>query len=273
MPESPYHLIKKQNYEKARESLAIFRGDQNVEAEMTLLCEAVKRQESDKKTKITDLFTVKSNLYAVMIFVILNTTKKYSGNNPLLFYTTSIFQSAGGTFNAQVSVIIFLMLEAVSAIVGIFLVDQTGRRPIIIISTIGCSISLFFTALYFYFHEQDPLSVVDFGWLPVTALVAYIICYNFGLELASTIFLGELFPTNIKAVALGIADVFSVMNGTICSKLFQVLNENFGMFVPFCCFSACCAVGVIFIIKYVPETKNKTLEEIQMYFIKKTNKS
>lgn len=272
MPESPYYLIKKGKHDSAEKSLQILRGNNDVKDELKYLSEAVKRQENHNKGRIRDLFLIKSNCKGLLIFAILNLTKKFSGKNPLIFYTVTIFEAAEGSINANLSVIIYICVEIIVASSAFILLDWVGRRPVAIISTAGCAIALGISGIYFFLKDKTDVYMESFGWLPLTVLTTYNIFYTLGLELIPTIYLGELFPTNIKASALGIADIFSIINGTIASKLFQILHDNYGMFLPFWVFSGCCVVGLICILKFVPETKNKTLEEIQLDLINGTKK-
>ncbi|KAK4886110.1 hypothetical protein RN001_002381 [Aquatica leii] len=270
VPESPYYLIKNNKIDDAKNSLKILRASINVDDELNELKLIVARQEFEEKPKMTNLFTVKSNRRALLIFIIINCTRKFCAKNPIQFYTSSIFHSAKGSISANSSVIVFLSIEFISAILGVFLLDKTGRRPLLIVSTTICAITLHLTGLHFIFQDTYPSYLSMFNWLPLTSLTIYNIFYTVGLELAQTVYLGELFPTNIKGKALGIAEMLSVINSTIVSKIFQILGDNFGLHYSFFFFSGCCVVGLLLVIKFVPETKNKTLEEIQLYLIHKT---
>lgn len=267
MPESPYYYIKKHKLEEAKKSLNILRGTENVQDELDLLCKAVTRQEQSKKAKVTDLFTVPSNRRACLIYVIICLTNKFSGKNPCLFYTTMIFEEAGSRISSELSVIIYCSVELVATLVAMFVVDKFGKRPLLILSSFGCSVSVFFLATYFYLKNLYPDLVESFDWLPIASLVSYNVLFSIGLAFGAVTVLSELFPTNVKAVALGTADTFSVSMGAIASKFFQITKDEFGMFVPFWFFAICSAIGLIFIIKFVPETKGKTLEEIQQFLI------
>ncbi|KAF5281956.1 hypothetical protein FQA39_LY00480 [Lamprigera yunnana] len=270
VPESPYYLIKRNRHKEAEESLNVLRGTIDVQEELQSLQVAVAQQECDKKSKFKDLFCVKSNRKAFMIYLIVCFARKFSGKNPLLFYTTAIFESAGGGMDSQLSVIIFICVEALSAMLGVLLIDKIGRRPLLIASTSICATALCLTGLHFIFKDDAPYLSM-FNWLPLTSLTIYNVFYTVGLELAQTVYVGELFPISIKAIALGFADMLSVTNGIIVSKIFQIINDHLGIEYAFFFFSACCASGFLLIIKYVRETKNKTLEEIQSELKKKTS--
>lgn len=77
--------------------------------------------------------------------------------------------------------------------------------------------------------------------------------------------ISELFPTNVKAFALGLADVYFSIITSLVSKYFSDVSEAYGMHVPFYTFAVCCSLGLIFVILYVPETKGRTLEDIQKF--------
>ncbi|KAJ8953094.1 hypothetical protein NQ318_013436 [Aromia moschata] len=272
MPESPYYHIKKHNHKEARNSLEILRGRSDVDSEMDALCKAVVRQErTNEKPGFFDLFTIRSNRKACYIFLILCLTNKFSGKNPCLFYTETIFKEAGSSIDATLSVIIYCSVELLAvASTTFFIVDRFGKRLLMITSTAGCAISVFMIALHFYLKDYHFGLMENLDWLPITALVSYNILFSIGLSFGPVSVLSELFPTSVKAKALCIADSFSVMMGTIVSKFFQITMDEFGtMSVPFFFFSMCSLVGLIFVIKCIPETKGKTLEEIQQYLIGK----
>ncbi|CAH1987792.1 unnamed protein product [Acanthoscelides obtectus] len=269
MPESPYYYIKRGNLKAARKSLEILRGTVDVDGEMESLSKAVVRQERTEKTGYLDLFAVPSNRKAFYIYIILCLTNKWSGKNPCLFYTETIFKEAGSSIDATLSVIIYCSVELLAvATTTFFIVDRFGKRLLLISSTLGCAISVLFLAMHFYLKDYQPHLDVQLDWLPITALVAYNIFFSIGLSFGPVAVLSELFPTSVKAKALCLADSFSVTMGTLVSKFFQITMDTTGtMSIPFFFFSGCSFVGLIFIIKYIPETKGKTLEEIQHFLI------
>ncbi|KAB0796204.1 hypothetical protein PPYR_10265 [Photinus pyralis] len=263
MPESPYYLIRKNMDETARESLAKLRSTDDNGNEFKMISVAVNEEIANKKARFLDIFTVKSNRFALFVFIILNTTRKFSGIGPFLFYTVSIFQTAEGSVSPHTSVVIFLCIQIISAMVSLNVLDYVGRRPIIIISTVACIITLSISGTYFYCKEYHPDYLQHFGWVPLTVLTIYMVFYNLGLELTPMVYASELFPTNVKASALGVVDVISSCNGIVTLKLFHILTDHYGMYLSFWVFAVCCVVGLVLIVIYVPETKNKTLQEIQ----------
>lgn len=269
MPESPYYYIKVNRHNEARTSLEILRGKSDVEDELDSLCKAVVRQERSQKSGLLDLFTIASNRKACCIYLILCLTNKFSGKNPCMFYTETIFKEAGTSINATMSVIIYCTVELLAvATTTLLILDRFGKRVLMITSTAGCCVSLLALGIYFYLKDYHSGIIESLEYLPLTALVSYNILFSIGLSFGPIAVLSELFPTSVKAKALCLADSFSVMMGVVVSKFFQLTIDEFQtMSIPFLVFGMCCLLGFVFVVKYVPETKGKTLEEIQHFLI------
>jgi len=269
VPESPYYYTKRGNFESAKRSLRILRGRTDVDMEMDSIAKAVVRQErASHKAGFLDLFTVVSNRRACFIFIIVCLTNKFSGKNPCMFYTETIFKESGSSIDTTLSVIVYCGVELIAvAITTIFVINRFGKRMLLITSSAGCSLSVLSLAMFFFFKDFG-FDIQYVFWLPITALVSYNIMFSIGLSFGMVTVLSELFPTNVKAKALCIADTFSVLMGVIVSKIFQISVDEIGsMAYPFLFFSACSLVGCIMIVKNMPETKGKTLEEIQQLLI------
>lgn len=270
MPESPYYYIKKLRFEYARESLKMIRRRADVNEELHELTLAIRRQENEK-SDIKDLFTNKYYRRSGLIFVILCATCKLSGKNPLLFYTTRIFQDIGEDLDPKIAVIIYTLLELISTIVAMIIIDKIGRRKLMLFSAGGCAVVLGFEGIYFVLKEYSPSQAEDLYWLSLLALFLYNIIVSLGLVLGPVLLVSELFPTSIKSKALGVADTFSVTMGTIASQLFHYTGQ-FGIYIPFFVFSLSCAIGCVLIYYFLIETKGKTLEQIQLDLLKEDKK-
>ncbi|ENN79612.1 hypothetical protein YQE_03947, partial [Dendroctonus ponderosae] len=269
VPESPYYYIKKGNYEAAKQSLQVLRGKRDVEEEVDSIVKAVVRQErTSNQAGLLDLFTVASNRRACLIFVIVCMTNKFSGKNPCMFYTEMIFKEAGSSIDATTSVIVYCGMELIAVVLTTLLViKRFGKRMLLITSSAGCSVAVLALSLFFFFKDFG-FDIHYVFWLPITALVSYNIMFSIGLSFGMVTILSELFPTSVKAKALCIADTFSVLMGALVSKIFQISVDQAGsMAYPFLFFSMCSLAGCLLIVRWMPETKGKTLEEIQYVLI------
>lgn len=264
MPESPYFLLMRGREQDAKRSLQRFRGVQDVEAELARLLAAVKAQ-THNTGKFFDLFTVKSNQKAVSIMLILRTAQQLSGTTAITFYTQQIFTEAGDDISSELATIIYFSVQLVLALFSSTIVDKTGRRPLLLISISGSAVALFLIGTYFCIKQCTNIDVSEFSWVPVAALIGFVIIFSLGMQTIPILMLGELFPANVKAFALCMADIYFCIIATIISKFFQIMKDSFGTFVPFYAFTVSCCLGLVCIYFIVPETRGKTLEQIQMF--------
>lgn len=263
MPESPYFLLMRGRDEEAKRSLQIFRGNDDVEIELQRLTRAVKDQNKDSG-KFLDLFTCASNRKAVFIALGLRTVQQLSGTTAITFYCKTIFLESQEFISPNTATIIYFTVQLLISAVSSFAVDVSGRRPLLIISIIGTSLTLFINGTYLYIKHKD-IDNVGFNFVPLVTLLCYVVIFSLGLQTIPLLIMSEMFPTNVKAFALCLADVYFSIIASVVSKFFNFSNEYFGMHVPFYTFTICCVFGLSFIIFCVPETKGKTLEDIQMY--------
>lgn len=264
MPETPYYLIMRDDIDEAMKSLKILKGTDDVDAEVCRLASCV-NQKADSSGHFFDLFSVKSNRKAMLIMVGLRTVQQLSGITAITFYTKTIFEVAGEDISSEISSTIFYSVQFILTIVSSLMLDKTGRRPLIIMSTLGVTVALLIESVYFYVATNTPVDVSKVTFIPIIGLLMFIIAYSMGLGTIPVLMLGELFPTDVKAFALVVADIYFSIIATVVSKFFQIMKDTFGMQVPFFCFTICSVLGLIFVLISVPETKGKTLEDIQDY--------
>ncbi|KAF2892584.1 hypothetical protein ILUMI_13587 [Ignelater luminosus] len=268
MPESPYFCIMKGKIENARRSLKRLRWIDDVEEELAQLTLDVQRQISEPKN-VKDIFTVRSNLKAFVILIGIRTLQQFSGGASLNLYNQYIFQQASGSISFVASSVIFHSSLVIVSCCGSLIVDRTGRKPLLMISVTGTAISLFVVGVYFSF-QYYKYDVSSLKWVPITFMVLYTIVRGIGIMPIPSVLAGELFSASVKAKAVGIINIYFALCISSSSKLFHWLQDKFGMHVPFFVFVFICVLGIAFLRYCVPETKGKTLEEIQQH-LKKVN--
>ncbi|XP_023310089.1 facilitated trehalose transporter Tret1-like [Anoplophora glabripennis] len=264
MPESPYYLLMRGKTNEAKKSLQILRGLGDVDSELNRLTVAVKEQTSNSG-KFLDLFTVKSNRKAVFISMVLRASQQLSGTTAIIFYTQHIFKEAGDDISPELATLIYFSVQLFLTMLCSSIVDRTGRRPLLIASITGSGVVLFIEGTYFYLKSNTDLDVAQYSFVPVAALIAFVVLFSLGMQSIPILMLGELFPANVKAFALCLADIYFCVLATIVSKCFQIMKDSFGLYVPFYMFTVSCMIGCTCIVLFIPETKGKTLEEIQMH--------
>lgn len=262
MPESPYYFLMQDKPNAARKSLEILRGVEDVNSELDRLNVAVEEQCSNSG-KFLELFTVQSNRRALYIVVVLRATQKFSGIEGVIFYTQDIFKEVYTDVQLKMYTTIFFSVQVVSMIISSGIVDKVGRKPLLILSTVVTGLALCVEATYFYLKTNTNLNVSRYYSLGIVDLIGYVGFFGLGLGTVPLLCLGELFPTNVKAFALCLAEIYYSIVAAVATKCFQMLKDCYGIHIPFYISALCCAMGLIAIVIIVPETKGKTLEEIQ----------
>ncbi|KAF2880846.1 hypothetical protein ILUMI_25335 [Ignelater luminosus] len=263
MPESPYYLLIKNQDDDACTSLKILKWNDDIGSELKTLATAVKRQISESGT-FKDLFSIPVNRKTLLIAIGIRATQQLSGLPAFYMYTQYMFQKAGGDFSASTSAIMFSGVFLVVITVCSFVIHRFGRKPLMTFSCLGCGIVLTIEFAYLFISEKTSIDVSEFNWVPIAAMMSYIPVCAIGLGIIPTLMLGELFSASIKGKAMCVLNICFSIFLLIVAKLFQSLSHNFGMCVPFCFFAVCCYASTFFSYYCIPETKGKTLEEIQL---------
>ncbi|KAG5867567.1 hypothetical protein JTB14_027440 [Gonioctena quinquepunctata] len=270
MPESPYFYIMKGRYRDAKNTLRIFRRKKKIDEEFLELRANVERQISESGTW-KDLFVIGSNRRALLAGVFLRTSQLLGGSSVFMVYTIFIFKKAGGSVSAEASSIIYMTLWFVLNICASFTVDILGRKKSYITSLVPCTFILFVESVYFYIDKELPdVDVPHLKWLPLAGMILYIVFSSFGIGIVPSLMLAELFSASIKAKGLSVLImVFGIMM-FVSNYIFYALNSAFGLFAPFLFFTCCNLVSTVLAFFIIPETKGKTLEEIQQSLKRKS---
>ncbi|KAJ8962516.1 hypothetical protein NQ318_000907 [Aromia moschata] len=263
IPESPYYHIMKGNFDAAKDTLRKLTGVEDVEEAFLQLKSDVHRQMSETGTW-KDLFFVDSNRKALFAGVFLRTSQQLSGIGTFAVYTQYIFAKSGGDLSPEVSSIIFFGVICIFNLVGAYTLDIFGRRKSYIVSISFGGVVLFVEAFYFFAEQHDiGINITSFNWIPITGMLLYVVFYSIGVGIVPTLMLGELFSASIKSKGLGLLAVCFGLLVCIITKLFHVMTTNFGLYSPFLLFSLSSLTSTVLALYLIPETKGKTLEEIQ----------
>ncbi|KAG8227207.1 hypothetical protein J437_LFUL003413 [Ladona fulva] len=179
----------------------------------------------------------------------------------LLEYAVGPYVSyfALGCINLAFSV----MFVVVSSWVETILADRLGRRPLLFFSTIGCGVSLTALGAHDYIASRDASAVSNIEWFPIASLVLYNIAFSVGLGPLTWAIMGELFSNKSKSAAGVLCGCFGWIGGFAISRTFQPISSLSGAFVAYWIYAASSFAGFAFMVFFLPETKGKTLQEIQ----------
>lgn len=146
--------------------------------------------------------------------------------------------------------------------IAYFCIDRFGRKPLYYVSTIGCALSHLLEFTYFFLQDTLKYNMDDYAWLPLTGIFLFYIFRSFGVTTLAPLYMGELFPTNVKAAAVSVSMFYGSMLSFLVTLLFPVLTREIGISFVFLIFAIICFLGFVFVLFMCPETKGKTLAEI-----------
>ncbi|XP_064074829.1 facilitated trehalose transporter Tret1-like [Vanessa tameamea] len=222
----------------------------------------------DTKTDWIELFTLKTNRRALVIGVTINIFQQSSGVMAFLFFSGDIFEMAGSSVNSNIAMIIIGGFQLFGSLLASVFIEKQGRKTLLLISTVVCSITMLSLGLYFYFDHVQRLRMEEVAWLPLVILILFFIGYDSGLAIIPNVLIGEMFTSNVRSKGSAVALTSAWIAGFLVSTAFGIVVENFDAHPAFWFFSCSSASAFLFTVFFIPETKGKTLLEIQKYMNK-----
>ncbi|XP_064210816.1 facilitated trehalose transporter Tret1 [Tribolium castaneum] len=263
MPKSPYYLITKNKMDKARKALNRLRTTKDNEAELEEISRAIERQRKEKG-RPQDLLLVNSNRKALIVITMLNGAQHFTGISVMLMNMHTILTKAGSVYlTSNATAIIFSSCMLIAATISSFAVDKYGRKFLLISSSILTGICLLVLAVYFNL-QYSGYDVRAVSWIPIGCVMAYAATFKMGLGMVPIVISAEIFSNKVKAMGMTIADAMYLVFGILSIELYKHLSESYGYHVPFYIFACFSFITTVFVVTIVPETKGKSLEEIQL---------
>ncbi|EDS41795.1 sugar transporter [Culex quinquefasciatus] len=273
-PQSPVWLKTKKRYEKAHNSakwlhLQGFTFDPKAQEIQKAVGNghAVEKQESPFSKSA--LFR-REVLLPLGIGLALLSIQQLSGIDAVIFFTVEIFRSAGSSMDGHLATIIVGAVQVASNFSSLFVVDRAGRKPLLITS--GVIMSLAMASMGGAFH-LNSIGNTCFGYLPLVSLIIFMIGFSVGFGCIPFLLMGELFPTAQRSLLSSLAGSFNLAVMFAVIKTYHPLEDAITTSGTFWMYSVLCAIGVIFVIACVPETKGRDLESIHKLFEKRDGSS
>jgi SP family arabinose:H+ symporter-like MFS transporter len=255
VPESPRWLAKKdKNLTLAHKILAKIGGDEYADAEL----DSIKKTLSSTSVKIDLRFLKESGMFKLLILgIIIAVFQQWCGINVIFNYAQEIFSNAGySVSDILFNIVITGSVNLIFTFIGMFIVDRIGRKALMLLGAGGLAGIFAVTGSMYYFHVQGiPLLIM---------VVAAIACYAMTLAPVTWVILSEIFPNRIRGFAMSVA-TFSLWAACfVLTYTFPLLNQVFKASGTFWLYGSICFLGFWFLWKRLPETKGKSLEEIEI---------
>jgi SP family arabinose:H+ symporter-like MFS transporter len=257
VPESPRWLIQQGFEERGKTILQKISGLGTAKREL----EEIKESLRQKQGRLKDLFNPGLRT-ALMVGIGLSVFGQLTGVNAVIYYGPLILEQAGIQFgNALQFQIILGLINLVFTALAMLVIDKLGRRPLLIGGMMVVVVSLLMAGVLFSAGRPD-------GTLIVVILGIYIAAIAFSICAVIWVLTPEVFPNAVRGRAMSIATFSNWLTNALAAYLFPWYVATFGMHVGFFTFAGICLISTVFFWKFVPETKGKSLEQIELLFNK-----
>ena len=251
VPESPRWLVRINQPGKARSVLEKV-GAENIESELSEIIQSLKEEHGTTK------LMQKKYSFAIWCAVLLAFFSQLSGINVIMYYAPMIFEKAGAsTGAAMLQAIAVGVTNLVFTILAMFFIDKFGRRPLLQIGAVGMFISLAGAALHYY----NPNLVGDGAM--VACIIGFVAFFAFSQGAVIWVFLSEIFPNRVRSKGQALGSFVDWIVNAIIGLVFPLALTHFGGGDVFMFFAVLMIPFFFFVLKMMPETKGKSLEELE----------
>jgi MFS transporter, SP family, galactose:H+ symporter len=259
LPETPRWLIRGGHHEVAHRILMRIRDIAEVNVEIEEIKASLAQQAESGRW--TDLLR-RQVRPALVVGLGLAVFQQITGINTVIYYAPKILQNAG--FNSASGAILATVgvgvINVGMTIVAMFLVDRAGRRPLLLIGIAGMIIALGVLALSFRYPSGQ------LAWIAVICLMGYVASFAISLGPIFWLLIAEIYPLKIRGIAEGTAATLNWASNLIVSLTFLTLVERLGASSTFLLYAAASVASWVFAYYFVPETKGRTLEQIEAFW-------
>jgi len=253
LPESPRWLVKAGKGDKAFPTLKKIGGEDYAREEMANIQATL--NDITEKVDFNELFKPKFR-NVLVIGLVLAVFQQWCGINTVFNYAEEIFTAAGyGVSDTLFNIVITGSVNLIFTLVAMFTVDKWGRKKLMIFGSIGLAVTYILLGSAFYFQLK--------GIAVLTLVVIAIAIYAMSLAPIVWVILSEIFPNRIRGAAMALATFGLWIACFILTYTFPLLNKGLGAAGTFWVYAGICMLGFVFIALKLPETKGKSLEEIE----------
>jgi MFS transporter, SP family, arabinose:H+ symporter len=255
LPESPRWLMKQGRRSEAEATLSRIGGPEAAQRELQQIEDSLTAETG----RITELFHGGFGR-AMLIGCLLAIFSQFGGINAIMYYGPEIFKTAGAEDSqAFLSTVILGVTNLLATFGAIALVDRIGRRTLLIAGVSVQVVALLIVGTLYRMHG-DPVLLLG-------SIILFLIGFASSTGAVTWVIISEIFPTRVRGQAMGIAVLLIWASDYVVSQTFPMLIEGIGPGNTFFSYACCAFIGLVFTILAVPETKGRTLEEIEQSWI------
>ncbi len=259
IPKSPRWYLSKREKDKAERILIKIVGKNEAERELSIHRNNLENENVGFNTIFKGGFKI-----ALIVGVILAISTQLCGINTVIYYGPRLLEESGlelgEALGGQVSIGI---VNVLFTLLAIWKIDKFGRKKLLLIGIAGIIISLITIGMLFYLEVDNSFLLIGF-------ILIFVACFAFSYGPVIWVLLSEIYPTNIRGLSMSIATFALWIGATVIGQLVPWLLENLKPYGTFWLFALFTAPSIFFVLKLLPETKGKTLEEIENYWLERS---
>ena len=266
IPESPRYLVAKGLPEEAEAVLTKVCGAGEAKIKVMEIRSSLA---ADHKPRLSDLVDRKTGRWRRIVWVGIGlaTLQQLIGINVIYYYSAALWQSVGFTESDALKInILSGSVSIAGCVLTIFLIDRIGRKPLLLIGSVGVAVTLAIVAVCFSTGTVTPDGSLQLsssaGRAALIAANLYTFLFNISWGPIMWVMLGEMFPNQIRGSALAIAGAAQWISNFAISASFPWLAANIGLSVTYGFYAACGVIAIVFVVKMVHETRGTELEDM-----------
>ncbi len=284
VPKSPRWLMVKGREEEAMNILTRIHGQELAEKEFNEIKESI---DKDVQKKNVSIFS-KGILPIIIIGTVLSVLQQFTGINAVLYYGADIFEQALGFGQDDILLqqILLATVNLLFTFIAMYTVDKLGRKPLLIIGGFGMLIGFLMMGFTLYFSDYSSMNSAgqptissSEGIVSLIGILIFIAAFAMSMGPIVWVILSEIFPNKVRSAAMSIAVAAQWLANYFVSQTFPMIVESdvnklkvdggtWNNSLPYFLFSFFIVIIILFVMKYIPETKGKTLEEMEELFEK-----
>jgi sugar porter (SP) family MFS transporter len=271
VPESPRWLVMQERSEEAVLVLNRSSGPEQAATDLSEIHKALEMEAHEEKGGIGDLFKPAMKL-VLAIGITIAVLQQITGINSVFFYAPMIFEQSGlGTNAAFMQAILVGLVNLVFTVLAILYIDKLGRRPLLLVGLTVIALCMMLLAYGFgqatYSPEGELLEINP--TLILIGILGFVAGFAMSLGPVMWVLFSELFPNRVRGIAISFVGLINSAVSFLVQLVFPWELENFGPSITFLIYGLFAAAGLVFVARFFPETKGRSLEQLEAELVYK----